>query len=830
MITATRMPRCTPLLVLLLLAACHNSSLPGGIDRPAAPPVTEPPVEPDTPPTAAPVGSWLGGDMHVHSDHSSDGSLLRQLADDRGPGNVSVADQIGQAELRLNWVTLNDHRTYDQHYDPLWQSSSLILIPGEETNGSPHSTAQGAVDTIVQGAGRPDTPGFMNLQQSIWDAHSQGATWNIAHPDDGHVNDDGTPNERASAQGMDNIETWNRASDGEVEIDYVENRWNAGFVFGVAGASDDHFRELWAVTPPGSPVTSVFARDASERAILQGFQAGRMSIGPSALEPFATLEADFNGDGVYEAMGGDEIIAAPGTPGRLRVHVLRGLGTTVLIYRKPGRSAGEFASFTPLGLDNTFEVDIVAEEQPTWYRVELRGPGVPATINTATLQALGDNPAALPAVVLQLSTQVVNALRAMTAPVFIAPAPIVPQPEIALPADQGGADGAQLALGAVRAYAGFPDLARVGSVTHLVAEVYGEAATRIEYRRGSDTPVTLSGDSRAARFPRIAARGDDVWVTWQDERASQMPRRGAIYLRHSADGGQTWQPEQRIRSIEGRSERPVIALTTDGLPVLAWQEISAGNPFDVMLQIIGRDDAPQNLSREGKTVSPALLIDTRSALYPASVWPSLAIAPNGTVSVAWQDNRTDIDPLWTGSFPSGEGTDPDNWQIMVRSLPAGSSAWSAPVSIGSDELADRHPAIAYDASNRLVAAWDSKELRSSGANLAVLSSVSTDSGVTWTEPTAIAAVEHGMSQYPKLGRDGDGVRAVWYDSRALDWRWRVMTAKFTGSVWTDARLIMSLGINTWPATDGGAIAFASTRNALRMQRDRTQQVFVLAAP
>lgn len=814
---------------LLLLAACHNSSLPGGIDRPA-PPVTEPPAETEPPATEAPVGLWLGGDMHVHSDHSSDGSALRQLADDRGPGNVSVADQIGQAEQRVDWVTINDHRTYDQHYDPLWESDSLILIPGEEANGSPHATVQGAVDTVVQGAGRPDTPGFMNLQQSIWDTHSQGATWTTAHPDDGELNDDGTPNERASALGVDNVETWNRASDGETEIDYAENRWNAGFLFGIAGASDNHFRELWAVTPPGSPFTGVFAAEYSERGILQGLQAGRSSIGPSTLEPFATIEADLNGDGIYEAIGGDEAIAAPGTAGRLRVRVLRGLGTTALVYRSPGRSAGEFASFTPIGLDNTFEVDIVAEEQPTWYRVELRGPGVPATVNTATLQALGDSPQALPGILAQLSMDVVNALRGMTAPVFIAPAPIQPQPEIPLPADSGVNDGAQLALGARKRYAGFPDIARDGSAMHVVAEVHGDAATRIEYRRLDGSSVTLSGDSRAARFPRIVARGNDVWVTWQDERAGQMPRRGAIYLRHSADGGRSWQPEQLVRAIEGRCERPVIALTADGLPVLAWQEISADNPFDVMLQIIGRDDAPQNLSREGKTVNPALITDTRSARYPASVWPSLAAAPDGTVSVAWQDNRTDIDPLWTGSFPGGEGTDPDNWQIMVRSLPPGTSTWSAPSSIGSDELADRHPAIAYTADNRLVAAWDSKELRSSGANLAVLSALSTDRGASWGEPAAIAPVEHGMSQYPKLGRDGDGVRAVWYDSRSLDWRWRVMTAKLSGSNWAGTQLIPSRGINTWPATDGGAIAFASTRNAQRMQRDKTQQVFVLMAP
>jgi hypothetical protein len=90
--------------------------------------------------------------MHVHDDHSSDGSGPRQAGDQRGPGNVSVADQIGQGvQNGLDWMPLTDHRTYDQHYDPLWESADLLLIPGEEANGSPHAN--------VLGCGRYDRAG-----------------------------------------------------------------------------------------------------------------------------------------------------------------------------------------------------------------------------------------------------------------------------------------------------------------------------------------------------------------------------------------------------------------------------------------------------------------------------------------------------------------------------------------------------------------------------------------------------------------------------------------------------------------------------------------------
>jgi hypothetical protein len=248
-----------------------------------------------------------------------------------------------------------------------------------------------------------------------------------------------------------------------------------------------------------------------------------------------------------------------------------------------------------------------------------------------------------------------------------------------------------------------------------------------------------------------------------------------------------------------------------------------------MVQVLGRDAAPINVSRAGKTITAATPEDSRAARYPASVWPSLALAPDGRLALAWQDNRSDPDPLWTGATGVGDSTDPDDWQILVATR--GAAGWSAPVALGAVERADRHPSVAFSARGTLIAAWDSKELRASGANLAVLWAHSTDGGATWSAPAAIADAPAAMSQFPRLGNGPNGnVRAVWYDSRSADWRWRVMTALFARDRFGDARLILSRGNNSWPATSGGAIAFASTRNARRVQRDRTQQIYVLFPP
>ncbi|HEY2984082.1 MAG TPA: hypothetical protein VGJ38_08020 [Jatrophihabitantaceae bacterium] len=179
------------------------------------------------------------------------------------PGNLPLGDQIAQAERTgLAFTPLTDHRTYDQHWDPQWTSDKLLLVPGEEANGSPHAIVLGATDTVVDGANPPGSAAFRHVQQSIWDAHAQDAIWSTAHPDSGEYTPLDGPNDNASAQGMNTVEVYNVASNPDAEVDYAENRWNRGFRFGVSSASDCHFREVWDIAGPGLPTTWVPASAA----------------------------------------------------------------------------------------------------------------------------------------------------------------------------------------------------------------------------------------------------------------------------------------------------------------------------------------------------------------------------------------------------------------------------------------------------------------------------------------------------------------------------------------------------------------------------------------
>src|SRR6201991_1322575 len=174
-----------------------------------------------------PEGMWLPGDTHVHCDHSSDGSDPRQSSDQQLPGNLPISEQISYAEsVGLAFMPLTDHRTFDQHWDPLWKSDKLLLLTGEEANGSPHAIVLGGVDTVVDGANPAGSAEFRHVQQSIWDAHAQDAIWSVAHPDDGEYTPADGPNDNASVQGMNTVEVYNVSADPDAQVDYAENRWN----------------------------------------------------------------------------------------------------------------------------------------------------------------------------------------------------------------------------------------------------------------------------------------------------------------------------------------------------------------------------------------------------------------------------------------------------------------------------------------------------------------------------------------------------------------------------------------------------------------------------
>src|SRR5262249_19850489 len=137
------------------------------------------------------------------------------------------------------------------------------------------------------------------------------------------------PNNNAYAAGPDLCEMWNRGTLNRPKIEYCENRWNHGWRMGIGGASDDPFKELWPTAGPGEPTTLTFTSERSTPALLQAFRAGHTAVRLNATAPTITFSGDFDGDGTFETVMGDEVRVAPGAHAKLRVTIDNGAGTTV---------------------------------------------------------------------------------------------------------------------------------------------------------------------------------------------------------------------------------------------------------------------------------------------------------------------------------------------------------------------------------------------------------------------------------------------------------------------------------------------------------------------
>lgn len=368
--------------------------------------------------------------------------------------------------------------------------------------------------------------------------------------------------------------------------------------------------------------------------------AGRTSISYKPTGLFVSLEADLDGDGVFEALGGDEVVLRTARlPKRasLRIRVQGGSGSRVIVYSSPGRSATPLATFNPTSANETYLVPI-SELAGThsWWRVEVRAPG-PVSGRDAD-PTLPDQ------------------LRAATSPVFVSVAtPAAPQPEIALPTASGH-DQALPVLGEQGEFSGFAAVAVADGVTHIVAERHADHEHAVVYRRlkghGKDeVTVQLSTKSHSARSPQVVASGKNVWVVWQDE-DGELPHRPVILLRHSSNGGHAFGPAVQLSDGKGRAVHPAVALLNNQHPVVAWADNSNG-AFDVLVQVVGVDKVAANITAAGKVIAMGSPDDARSPRYPASLFPSVTVGRDRRIVVVWQDNRYDADPLWTGHTPCG---------------------------------------------------------------------------------------------------------------------------------------------------------------------------------
>lgn len=308
---------------------------------------------------------------------------------------------------------------------------------------------------------------------------------------------------------------------------------------------------------------------------------------------------------------------------------------------------------------------------------------------------------------------------------------------------------------------------------------WGGAIGEIFLSRSADGGVTwsppknVSNTPLSSDFPVLAISPQDrLYLVWED--LSFVPLSGEVVISISNDGGATWSPPKNISNTRAHSARPNIAVgptgdlsvvwleggrqvfftrSTDGgtiwsppkdisggllpnsVPAPAIVEDGRGNLFVAWSVSNGRPVITRSVNGGGTWSSPQAMTTVQPTVYP-----TLAIGPNGTLYAAWSES--------SGTFTE---------VVLSRSVDSGSS-FSKPVNVSrSPDVPSMDSHVAVDRHGTIICIWHEVLM----GNTEIYTARSTDGVKTFTPPVNLSRTP-GNSLAPRLVVDRKGwAYTVW---------------------------------------------------------------------
>jgi len=329
-------------------------------------------------------GVWLSGDLHLHSDHSTDAAdnPLAELvpkAESEGMGFFIVTDHDNHVEGHIT--------TWD---DPAYHSDSMVMLYGVE-----YTTARGHANLI--GTQRFDDMPMYALRDRTDDAAGQ-AIAEAAHAQNLHVSINhplnGDPWEFGFDMDIDSIEVWNAMYEFPTPNDKAIELWDHMLQNGrrltARGGSDCHHQHTYEALAlnVGNPTTWVYANAQTPDAVIAALNAGHSSISYAPSAERVSLMADTDRDGGFETLMGDNMTATGNTVAfRITIADARPLAAYKITVIKNGDT---FLQKTVIGQDHLDFEDTPAAGAHSYYRVEIRGTTPEAMITGRLLGFYGD--------------------------------------------------------------------------------------------------------------------------------------------------------------------------------------------------------------------------------------------------------------------------------------------------------------------------------------------------------------------------------------------------------------------------------------------------------
>jgi BNR repeat-like domain len=174
-------------------------------------------------------------------------------------------------------------------------------------------------------------------------------------------------------------------------------------------------------------------------------------------------------------------------------------------------------------------------------------------------------------------------------------------------------------------------------------------------------PQELTSDSQSVFGQSLHRAGDRMLLVWHDTRTGH----DRLYSVTSSDAGKTWTPPVRIdhlaaddKPVEATS--PTVVMSPDGHALVAWQDMRNGRE-DIFLST--SSDAGRTWSREDQRM------DMDEPGTGISRYPDLAVAPDGRVALAWEDDRAGREGIYLRIRSSG--TNPQWGPEILVAPPSG---------------------------------------------------------------------------------------------------------------------------------------------------------------
>lgn len=242
---------------------------------------------------------WYRGDFHTHTGHS-DAFGCHNSDGNRSP---CQAYQVAEASRRndLDFVSVTDHNTVSHHQDLMVIQPTfpnLLLMRGQEiTTFYGHANVIGTsmpVDFRIGYEGR-------NVHHIQQQSDSLGSLFVIVHPGRETGPSCTGCGWSADSTNFDLVDAIEIVNGTNVENDisgipFWHNLLNQGYQITAIGGSDDHGGGFGSAQP-GTPTTVVWAKELSEKSILEGVKSGKVYLKTEyAKDPDINFYAESEGE------------------------------------------------------------------------------------------------------------------------------------------------------------------------------------------------------------------------------------------------------------------------------------------------------------------------------------------------------------------------------------------------------------------------------------------------------------------------------------------------------------------------------------------------------